>query len=506
MSSWTLSFIAGLEPSSCGTDAESVRSTARSVRTYVDQVASARRTMGEAWSGGAADAAQARMSQHLSLGDDIAVVLDRVVDELDAAVATLDGARQGVVSAVESARAEGCSVADDGSVTPPPVPPITYSSDASASQVATWTQERDARVAAAQARAELHAAKIGSAIDFLRLADEVVANRLHGISVPSEVSATALETIAAVSGAGAMDPGALPLTFGDDWTLMDNLVDMNAGDWVNALQSPDMCLLVEPTPRDAHDQLFTGYMGGGAVRGPDGELYPLVVPRYYDEGAPNDGWGSSVEGSGPRPEDLGGADDGWFVVGRTAGTSTTQPLATWEKIAIGASGFMGTTSVGDDPRFDLRGALAVDDNGFPRLADAESTAGPGKPFADPRDNPTNTPVSAPGFDPSRTGRVGGAIDVVSGAANSATLLREVDGGEDSRFVLTLEENEDGRRRALMRTYEVFEGVDDKTGDPEFTIQSRYGFLDEEGDFRESNYNIRGSQDVEAPAGVTYRQW
>jgi hypothetical protein len=65
------------------------------------------------------------------------------------------------------------------------------------------------------------------------------------------------------------------------------------------------------------------YVGGGFLRGPDGELYPLVVPEVQVDGDVRNAAGATL--SWTDVETLRGADDAWFDVARRSGTTRFGP-------------------------------------------------------------------------------------------------------------------------------------------------------------------------------------
>jgi hypothetical protein len=66
-----------------------------------------------------------------------------------------------------------------------------------------------------------------------------------------------------------------------------------------------------------------GYGGGGFLRGPDGELYPLVVPRVEVAGGVRNAAGTTL--TWEEVETLRGADEAWFDVARRTGTTRFGP-------------------------------------------------------------------------------------------------------------------------------------------------------------------------------------
>jgi hypothetical protein len=119
------------------------------------------------------------------------------------------------------------------------------------------------------------------------------------------------------------------------------------------------------------------YAGGGFLRGPDGELYPLVVPQVRVDGDLRNAAGTTL--TWQEVETLRGADAAWFDVARRTGTTrfgpepsvlftvlaamagmnpnlvpTTRPIprAAVDALGFGERGLTGMASVPRTPRLE----------------------------------------------------------------------------------------------------------------------------------------------------------
>lgn len=78
----------------------------------------------EAWQGQAANAAMARAEQNLNQQEELRARLGALQRALQSGGSQLDSTRTGLLAVVGVLRAAGWRVADDGTATPPPIPPI----------------------------------------------------------------------------------------------------------------------------------------------------------------------------------------------------------------------------------------------------------------------------------------------------------------------------------------------------------------------------------------------
>lgn len=206
------------------------------------------------------------------------------------------------------------------------------------------------------------------------------------------------------------------------------------------------------------------YVGSGAVLGPDGRRYPLVVPEVRHEGR-------LVRGDADGTVDvatLAGRDPGWATVDVATGVSRIRDDLRWyQSFAVASLGFnprVTSRLTGRPATERVRSALHVDPNGVPRLeaVDVPTTGGPAPttpPVAppEPRRVPGRTPGRTRGPFRRRaagTPPVGTALDVGIGALEGMVLLDRVRQAGRAAWQVVFEQHPDGRRRARMRLYEV----------------------------------------------------
>lgn len=128
------------------------------------------------WSAAVAD----RAAQETSTGTRLASALDDARAALSAGAVDIGTARRTLLDRIDAAREEGFTVSDDGTVTPPTVPPVMTSPEGAAAAAA----ERDQRQRHLNDRAAEIARGIGSALTEVSAADAQVARRLGDVEVP----------------------------------------------------------------------------------------------------------------------------------------------------------------------------------------------------------------------------------------------------------------------------------------------------------------------------------
>lgn len=252
------------------------------------------------------------------------------------------------------------------------------------------------------------------------------------------------------------------------------------------------------------DGVYGTYRGGGAITGPDGQRYPVVVPELYTE----DGVfhvGHHVTGR-LDPATLGGVDVGWTRVATRTGVARVRdapatPLRVFTSVGTLAGGPSGNV------RFADQGGLAelhisptgvpfisavprpmatpsatdpvpaeLGESPLPRLgadlAAVGATARHGPP-APPRDRaapdrrpiprperaaPDRQPVRPRRHAPRSTAQAGGAVDLAINAMAAAEVWTSADHGNHAAYQIVFERTDDGRRRAMVRTYQVVSGA------------------------------------------------
>lgn len=192
-----------------------------------------------------------------------------------------------------------------------------------------------------------------------------------------------------------------------------------------------------------------GYAGGGAVRGPDGRLYPLVIPELEIDGVLAHVSYSSEAARDPAT--LGGADPDWVVVDEITGVARVNPYAPGHLAR--AAAFAGVAA-GQVP---VRQAWASPE----QLATV--TFGPtGRPQLTLRDpharlghDPRGTHVPPPsesGPGPRRRGL--GVVETAATLAEGYQQASELHHPGINVYRVLFERHEDGSRRARMHTYQL----------------------------------------------------
>lgn len=223
--------------------------------------------------------------------------------------------------------------------------------------------------------------------------------------------------------------------------------------------------------------LGAGWAGSGALLGPDGRRYPLVVPWVEQNGVR---WTADQDGAPGNTETLDGADAGWHEIGARVGVDAFgSPASPATKAAIVTAGFAGNApQMIGRLRPDLLPQLRWSPAGVPSLDEVPRVPAPrsgGTVEAPPsvliRDgdrlrwvsDTSNDAGSAtrstqrqnPGLptQPSTPAAANAVALADSGLTGLATAHR-LDEGRVSAYRATFEENDDGRIRARLTLYQV----------------------------------------------------
>ncbi len=202
------------------------------------------------------------------------------------------------------------------------------------------------------------------------------------------------------------------------------------------------------------------YQAGGFLVGPDGKRYPLVVPwatgpdgkRYNADVVPTTGTGV---------DNLLGLDPGWQTVALMSGIGAFGPkTGAFGKSAIFGAGLFGA-SVKSEGQYEP-GALKrlqIGPTGYPSLGDtgqeAPQVQGPPtapentyEEFVPGAKGPEWTPTDPP------PDVASGAVGLASGALAGAGVAEHINDSRPALNVVSLQQNSDGRTRALFRSYQV----------------------------------------------------
>ena len=272
-----------------------------------------------------------------------------------------------------------------------------------------------------------------------------------------------------------------------------------------------------------------GFYGGFGtlITGPDGLMYPVVVPSLMIGGTVYNGnRGTLVPGEDVYS--LGGMDPGWEEVYRLEGVGrfqeetsgiekffiafamtnpnlhpTTTPFGEgdYAGLVMGAS---GVPYINMEPRAP-RGPSVSPSNA--RLVSPTAVWVDGElMFIDANADPATTSYNRAirrqlGPLPPRVlngQRAVGAASLAAGLAQGINIANSTDDAGLAAYQVVFEVNEDGRRRALFRTYQVSV---DQTGD--YVIRPSHVYLDDEGDMAFDNILFRQGAEI-GPADPPYR--
>jgi hypothetical protein len=209
------------------------------------------------------------------------------------------------------------------------------------------------------------------------------------------------------------------------------------------------------------------YSGGGYVTGPDGERYPIVIPRV--ETAEGDVYTADLHGADPDEPcvaTLGASDPGWEVVARATGIERFQEEP--ESYAPLVGFFAGMTGqVRPLPPNSALARIAVRADGPPALVDEPPSAGP--VIALPSAANVDPADSSPGV------VVDGAVALAVMSGQGIVMAGGMDNQTERAYQVIFEENADGRRRARLQTFTL---ADD--GDGGVVIIPQHVFVDADG--------------------------
>ncbi|MFC6341461.1 hypothetical protein ACFP8W_05700, partial [Nocardioides hankookensis] len=449
------------------------------------------------WQGDGGEAAAAAVGHQVQLGDQMTAVLTQAVHALRDGATALSSAREQMVDCLSAASADGCTVDDDGTVHGPSVPDYAYSSDATAEQVESYRQAYDDKVAASQALATKHADAVHAALVAAAATDEQVAASLDALLLPPEVADTAYDLLRRLGGEG-LGGSLLPVTFPASWDPMDAFRSGDREDWLRQV-GLEACFPAYYSGDDdlPEDGRLSGYYGGGFIEGPDGRLYPLVVPQVMIDGVP---YGADASPDGPRIQDLDGADDGWHLIGQHTDYDQLDDVSSVDKFLVAAGGVAGADMgpAGDlVRRTDLAGDLHLSSSGYPSLGGGEISSHDARDL--PADLPPDFEGDQPGYHPARADRLGGALDLAISGGEGFLAAKGIDDNAHHAYDIRLEQNDDGRTRALLTVYDVFENRESG----ETVIRSSYGWVNDDGDLAQTPYNFHHSHPSIGPAGVVH---
>jgi hypothetical protein len=260
------------------------------------------------------------------------------------------------------------------------------------------------------------------------------------------------------------------------------------------------------------------YSGGGAIRGPDGRLYAVVVPHLVTDGDHFTIDADISAGTAPVAS-LAGGDRGWTMIGYRTGVERImeEPSGWWRAI----TGLAVATGLGVSPGVDdgylsgvhLRaGTQARFSTTITAPAPVEPIGGGALTGLEPMmwlvidGRPGWYPIAdVPDLVPDRRLRdtvprsrdtfLGRAntgdnlLALVTGAMTGYVAARDLDHGSYRAYEVIFEENTDGRRRSRVQSF-TLEG-----GPAGVALYGWHLFLDADGDLRQSPVSYRSSTEV-----------
>jgi hypothetical protein len=345
---------------------------------------------------------------------------------------------------------------------------------------------------------------------------------LEASNVKSRADAAVQRALDAALGAAAIfnEVAAMAPTFQEALQRLDgggqfdpfgSLQQMGFSTWYRALWG-DTC--------PAGSGFYGGY--GTFITGPDGLLYPVVVPSLMIDGSVYNGnRGTLVPGE--SVSDLGGMDPGWAEAYRLEGVGrfqegpsgiekffiafamtnpnlqpTTTPLGEgdYAGLVMGASGVPFITL---DPRPPKGPSVSPSNE---RLVSPTAVMLDGKlVFVDANADPATTSYNRAirrqlGPVPPRVmagQRAVGGVSLAASFAQGINIANSTDNAGLAAYQVVFEVNEDGRRRALFRTYQVSV---DQAG--KYIINPSHVYLDDEGEVAFDNILFRQGAEIGIP--------
>lgn len=289
------------------------------------------------------------------------------------------------------------------------------------------------------------------------------------------------------------DVGATGLDAGG-FSLASALVAIDRSQWLRTAIPPG-CRSFGP---DAY------YTGGGAVRGPDGRLYPIVVP-HVQRGDEHYTIDADIPHGVPTAASLDGQDAGWIVVGYRTGVEQLHAdvSATWQALlaAAFATGLRTTGSVddrhlaaieirlGSRPTFVGSASASASASGGVEVTTGQEVQPHTGPVVDgrvggrtadgrPRTKPLPTPPASSSTIAHANRHLNAATLVVNGLQGVQVALSAND-TDHRAYEVILEEHPDGRRRARVQTFHLEPRADG------VLLAGWHLFVDDDGALRQS---------------------
>ena len=265
------------------------------------------------------------------------------------------------------------------------------------------------------------------------------------------------------------------------------------------------------------------YSGGGAMRGPDGRLYPLVVPHLVVDDEHHYTIDADAAPNTPTVASLGGADSGWTMVAYRTGVERlfSEPsmieevlvgLAVGTGLEIGAAisddqlagvhlragrraSFLGTFR--PSAPVDVSGAAALESPAPMVWLVVDGRAGqyPIDELVD-RGAAAGDLASVPRARHTSLGRFNtadNALTLMTGAMSGFVAARDLDEGRHRAYEVMFEEHADGRLRARVQTFTLEQGPNGAA------LHGWHLFVDEHGELRQSPVSYLAGPALSAPS-------
>jgi hypothetical protein len=401
MGTLTIPQVRQWRPEALDTAGQAVGEASSAVDTQARSLARALETALTEAGGQWAAAARDRAADEARIGAQLADALDTARQALTRGATDIGHARNALLHSISAAEAEGFAVADNGSVTPPTLPPVLTSPDHAAAALASRNAEQKRLNDRAQAIAE----DISTALQSVATADGTVARSLGDVDFPQTLESAvdayldrAWQTRDLLGSLGAAGAGAVSLAallkrsvglFGRSRSFLDFLKsstapitdyetflrNINAGD--DALKA-----FVNGT---ADGGLARFLIGSRAARLAGKAFLPLTVVTGTMDAVTGGGY-DGARGWATRGFGLAGAAGGGALLAGSAGLVALGPVGVG--IAGAAVLGYGAWTMGnyvDDHWDDITdfGGRALDWTGD-RLGDAADAAGAAADWAGDR--------------------------------------------------------------------------------------------------------------------------
>lgn len=416
------------------------------MRTAQDDVELSNQRMQETWHGLAAEAMTSRVASESRSREGFIATLTSLQGALDDAASAFTTAVLALQAAFDEATAAGFTVSSTGEVTQPFCP-------SSASTSTLWeTLETDMAMGA-------HTNAVQAALARCQTLDEETAWTLTSISNQFADLVPQI-TFTNFNMSSAIQPGS-------ETAWLKAVTPLGLNGFTVAYGPPGAT---------------TGEYGGGFVV-VDGVSYPVVVPQIAQDGTVANT--ANTGGYLTYSDALNGADPGWSIIGTTSGQAQFGTPASGTTKTLATIGMI----LGDAPagnlriRGDLLGSIGVTGNRQPTLDAPNDRPDIGEQPDDPRDNPVDRDyINAPEHLSDREERfdtLSGILGELPNLGNAVSNARHLDDPIHYAYQLQLEQNSDGRKRAILTTYQVFTEADSG----QQVVQANYGYFNAHGNLQ-----------------------